>query len=653
MRKFKKYLYQMSTVFAIMLTFYGCYSYFLDSFETTCEAKKIDMKNEVLPSTDFIHVLRQYGEDFLEYDSKNEESPLYDYLQFDSEIGCYTMDSVLGTDLEKKSGNITGIKVLPENGLEKSELDLTLSYNTYFAMVYERIPEAAWIYYTSECGYINMYPWVSSENFTYSEKLKSVPFYSVVTPENNPLREAVWTPVYFDEGGKGLMVTLSSPIYHEDKFIGVVSIDLTTETLSKIINSQYACYLIDKTGLVLSTNENVDFQNEIVTIDTLMETSESTSQKIKEIEDSTVQRVGTNYIFKYDIETAPWTMIMTISVYTLLLEALLFSIPIIIICILLIITLKEVDNRRNAEDKIKNIAITDELTGLNNRYYLDSIIDGLFAKSERYNEHLSIAILDLDHFKIVNDTWGHPIGDEVLKQTADITKSLIRSSDILTRIGGEEFLIVLPQTDIHGASIFAEKVRDALEQRNHPVAGKVTASFGIAERTKDEPFISLYKRVDEALYLAKESGRNRVARYEARSETPLASIRLEWNDKWNCGEKNIDNQHRELLNHANALFFLSISNTEHDKMAHQVDLLIKHILNHFVYEESVQLEVGYPDHDVHIVLHKELIEKALKLKKDYRNEKIRPSVLFSFMVDDVIMGHMLEEDVKFFPYIHK
>ena len=136
------------------------------------------------------------------------------------------------------------------------------------------------------------------------------------------------------------------------------------------------------------------------------------------------------------------------------------------------------------------------------------------TRSDRYQEPLSIIIFDLDHFKKVNDTWGHPIGDEMLKHVAEITNNTIRESDIFIRLGGEEFMIILPNTNITGAVEIAERVRKALEENEHPVAGKQTASFGVAEKIKDDIFNDLYKRADKAVYLAKESGRNRVVRYE-------------------------------------------------------------------------------------------------------------------------------------------
>jgi diguanylate cyclase (GGDEF)-like protein len=123
-------------------------------------------------------------------------------------------------------------------------------------------------------------------------------------------------------------------------------------------------------------------------------------------------------------------------------------------------------------------------------------------------------MMDLDYFKYINDTWGHPVGDEVLKQCAEKIKAVIRSTDILVRMGGEEFMILLPQTDSSRAYEIADMIRMELEQDRHPVAGKYTASFGVAGKWEGETVNSFYRRIDEALYHAKEEGRNCVILYD-------------------------------------------------------------------------------------------------------------------------------------------
>ena len=130
-------------------------------------------------------------------------------------------------------------------------------------------------------------------------------------------------------------------------------------------------------------------------------------------------------------------------------------------------------------------------------------------RSQRYSTPLSMMMMDIDHFKSVNDTFGHDAGDEVLVSIADILKKWTRKTDVVGRWGGEEFMIVF-QTDAPGAAASAEKLRAMIAETEHGRAGKVTASFGVAQYVDKDTIDTLVKRADQCLYRAKEKGRNRV-----------------------------------------------------------------------------------------------------------------------------------------------
>lgn len=175
---------------------------------------------------------------------------------------------------------------------------------------------------------------------------------------------------------------------------------------------------------------------------------------------------------------------------------------------------RDVTEKKQKEEQLLKIAVRDQLTGLYNRHYFNMILGEEMEKADRYQQPLTLAILDLDHFKYVNDTWGHPIGDELLKLTAATAKKQLRGADLLIRFGGEEFVVLMPQTSTQGAIKALEKIRLAIENTDHPVTGKRTVSIGVAERATTEAFRDWYQRADEALYRAKQKGRNRVVAYE-------------------------------------------------------------------------------------------------------------------------------------------
>ena len=294
-------------------------------------------------------------------------------------------------------------------------------------------------------------------------------------------------------------------------------------------------------------------------------------------------------------------------------------------------------------------ATTDELTGLFNRYFLDQVLDELLDRADRYNETVSLIIFDLDRFKKVNDTWGHPVGDEVLKHTAALSKKHLRKADLFIRLGGEEFAIIMPQTNLNGAIQVAEKLRKELETHPHAVAGCTTASFGVAERLRAESFKRWYKRADQAMYIAKESGRNRVMPSSVEDAHSLTNVDLHWQEAWNSGSREIDTQHRKLLELATRLLNQRGS-LETEK---NLEELTEHIDFHFSSEGRLLTKLHYEGASEHAQLHHKLLSKFDQLIQAYHNGSVRTSAFFSFIIDDLIMDHMLKEDVKFFSFLRQ
>jgi diguanylate cyclase (GGDEF)-like protein len=167
-------------------------------------------------------------------------------------------------------------------------------------------------------------------------------------------------------------------------------------------------------------------------------------------------------------------------------------------------------HRERQEENIERLAMTDALTGVYNRRTLFELGEKELDRARRAGSPLSVVILDLDNFKRINDTHGHQAGDAVLQRFVEVVRGCLRSADILTRYGGEEFCILLPDAPSGAAQAVAERIREAVESSPFTV-GKVTSSAGVASLTADAPSLSaLVGRADEALYAAKREGRNRV-----------------------------------------------------------------------------------------------------------------------------------------------
>jgi diguanylate cyclase (GGDEF)-like protein/PAS domain S-box-containing protein len=168
----------------------------------------------------------------------------------------------------------------------------------------------------------------------------------------------------------------------------------------------------------------------------------------------------------------------------------------------------------DANERLRRLANTDELTELPNRRSFFKALERELERSERYDQPVSVVLLDLDHFKQVNDTWGHPVGDRVLISAARAVEGICRDSDVPGRIGGEEIAVLLLQTDTVEAELVAQRIRRRIAQVDHMVPGdhiNVTASFGVATSGPGRVDVdALMAAADEALYEAKHSGRNCV-----------------------------------------------------------------------------------------------------------------------------------------------
>ncbi|WP_321494673.1 GGDEF domain-containing protein [uncultured Desulfobacter sp.] len=168
-----------------------------------------------------------------------------------------------------------------------------------------------------------------------------------------------------------------------------------------------------------------------------------------------------------------------------------------------------------AKKEAERIARIDILTGIYNRRAFYEIAPKYIAAAKRSNSPLSVVMLDIDHFKSINDTYGHAVGDMVLASIANMLKHEIRESDIVGRLGGEEFVILLPDSDRNGAFKIVERLRQKVQIMNFPGYDfNVTSSFGIVVNTAHESIDHLLKNADSALYDAKNRGRNQTVVYE-------------------------------------------------------------------------------------------------------------------------------------------
>jgi len=173
---------------------------------------------------------------------------------------------------------------------------------------------------------------------------------------------------------------------------------------------------------------------------------------------------------------------------------------------------RETLQAQNAQ--LEELATTDALTGAWNRRKFNDLVSGEIERAQRYGKPLSLFILDIDHFKHVNDTYGHDVGDAVLRELAAVVRAQMRAVDQFARWGGEEFVVLSPEVPVAGCAELAERARVAVAAHVFPAVGTVTVSVGVAALQSGDTADALFSRADGALYAAKESGRDRVVTAE-------------------------------------------------------------------------------------------------------------------------------------------
>ncbi|MDI1244830.1 MAG: diguanylate cyclase [Rhodoferax sp.] len=308
--------------------------------------------------------------------------------------------------------------------------------------------------------------------------------------------------------------------------------------------------------------------------------------------------------------------------------------------------------------ELSKLASTDKLTGAWNRRRLEEALVNEMDRLARYDQALSMLVIDIDFFKKVNDVHGHTVGDQVLVTLANVLQSKLRASDTLTRWGGEEFVVLCPNTTLPTATILAERLRDSIAKTTFPVVGSVTISLGVAECMAGETWEAWFKRADTALYRAKELGRNQVeiAHETAERDGAVKSmaanlVRLSWHAAYESGNQVIDEQHRGLFLDANNLLGAVLSARPEAEVAALVNTLIKDVVQHFKEEEVIISAAGYPRATEHAAIHSALIDKAVLLVKHFHEGTLTMGELFQFLARDVIARHILGADREFFAYL--
>lgn len=323
--------------------------------------------------------------------------------------------------------------------------------------------------------------------------------------------------------------------------------------------------------------------------------------------------------------------------------------------------IQDITEQKLMQKELVKQATLDPLTGTNNRRHFFTLAERDIQRGSRYSEDLVLLMLDIDHFKAVNDTYGHSIGDEALKKMVDVCRTEIRSFDIFGRIGGEEFCILLTKSDATSGFTLAERLRKAVENSfivTDKGVIKFTVSIGGIAFSGNGSLETLMKQADNALYQAKNSGRNKTVIHDQsvqqnKEERVLREgfIRLKWRKEYESGNEQIDKQHYYLFKLSNILLAAMIESEDMTTCLQYMEQLLLDITEHFQTEEKIIEAAGFPDNEEHRKTHQDLIKKAEKLVQQYKDGTNGIGEVFYFLTVQVVKQHLLLEDRKFFTYL--
>lgn len=571
------------------------------------QERAIRLKGMLKAADDHVLQLSRWAEDFPNHypdAGANDVRKTVQRAMAASKTGEFDLDALGKLPPEQRLGLLNSLNsaAQPRPGGNPSNLDLAISLLDHFKYGQSTSRFLRWSYFFSAKKDLHvMSPWASSGEVLGAENsirtfLQESWTYEITKrglPDQNPKHERYWTKAYLDQAGAGMMVSLGSPIYWGNEFIGVMGTDVLLGFLSEflwefpdtdgllLITNEYGQLLADRRG---ATTAAADVQN----VDAVLPASLRpwATQNTHAFERG--KRVGDDYVIAATLDDPRWTILYVLPRSVVTARTLKHYAPQLVVSLLLLISLvvvqrilwrlyvapalavanfvahetingsplppvvprqwkawvdamlsvfserreymaqlaaaNEVLEHRVAErtqelvaanEQLEKLAITDPLTGAFNRRHMFTLLDNEWKRVQRTGDAMSILLLDVDHFKQINDTHGHVVGDGVLGRIVERCNHAVRGTDCLCRYGGEEFLVLLPFTDQDGAAVMGERLRSAVSAAPVVIDQQsitVTISIGVATFKSGESLEALISRADQMLYSAKAAGRNRLMR---------------------------------------------------------------------------------------------------------------------------------------------
>ena len=418
--------------------------------------------------------------------------------------------------------NLTGFGGIEDSKKVVHEMATSLALTKYFAIIKRLNSNTVRIYYASKNRFSTSYPYIWSDQFMWSAAMLKRPQWLLATPVLNPESKLFVTPLHKCLRKEKVLVTIGHPLYDKDGFLGSVNMDIAVEKESAFLESKNlyggTYVIVNSKGEVVAASGLDGYNAKVINQVKQLLPSEVLAG---EVTNGELVSVGGDYLYVKQFENTPWKLYYIKNKIDIYINS-LYYVGMILIVILLLFRVKTLIKRlSSSRDELERQALTDPMTKLYNRRYLSEITQHLLGLMRRNNSKLAVVMLDIDKFKNVNDTYGHQVGDDVIIKLAQTLQKHTRTSDVIFRLGGEEFLILLPETGVDGALSLAETLRSEVEKLLLTLGDEIelrfTISIGVSEVLRDEQnFDAAMTRADSALYEAKEGGRNKVCQAESR-----------------------------------------------------------------------------------------------------------------------------------------
>ncbi len=547
-KKSIKYIVYISIVALAIYMTINVYGALSSHFYDTVYRNGMILESELTKVNDILEIEGKRAnevinnENLQEYFEKSKYSEILNYFQYDKERDFFHLDNIE----EKYVGfnNITGKGNLDflnnEEDLKTKEIYTAILLNDGLNVISDKVPSNTWAYYTSLNKFSiiknNVLDFVPTSYFYFDEEMLKRQYITGGTKENHPNRESTfWSKPYVDLIDNVLIITSSYPIDYNGEYIGSISVDFRSYTLSYFLDKKYDTVLLNDSGTVLATNiEDVDFNSTLTHFDDLP--LNMNFESLSEVGYEEAHSIKGSRVIAYKIEGTPYVIYQIYLLKDIIIDYIKYMMPIFIFLLIFIYTDHTSNIIKESEKKLKltlsmlqakqkeldYVANFDTLTDVYNRRGLFSQLETIREESDVSQS--SLILLDIDHFKKINDTFGHHIGDEVLKELCKILKRCVTARDIVSRYGGEEFVIVLRDSNIKKAVELAENIRMTIDKHCFNEVEHITISIGISKINNDLLDGQCFKNADKALYKAKESGRNKVFYYDNSEIKPSNKI---------------------------------------------------------------------------------------------------------------------------------